>query len=222
MKKVIVTGATGMVGKAVLIECLKSSEIDHVLSISRRTCGLKHDKLKELIHPDFSDFSNVISQLKGFDACFASMGVSSAGMNENDFTRFTYQFTMALAKELVQLNPQMVYTYVSGVGTDGTEKGKTMWARVKGKTENDLMKLGFSRVYAFRPGMIVPKNGVTPSSKLYRVLIKSLGWVFPIMSALFPSSIVDSDQLGRAMIKLLKVKYASNIIYSKDIIELSK
>lgn len=221
MKKVIVTGATGMVGKAVLIECLEDPRIDKVLSISRRSTGISNPKLTELLHSDFSDFSQVEEELKGYDACFASMGVSSAGMSETDYTRLTYDYTLALAKTLYKLNPEMVYTYVSGMGTDSTENGRTMWGRVKGRTENDLLKLGFKDAYAFRPGAIVPKKGVQPSSKLYRVLIPLLGWMFPIMRAISPNSVVNTDQIGLSMISLLFEPYPSKIVNPKDILILS-
>lgn len=222
MKKVIVTGATGMVGKAILLECLEDSRIGKVLSISRRTCGITHDKLEELIHSDFSDYSSVADQLEGYDACFAAMGVSAAGMDEAKYTKLTYDFTLTLARELIKLNPQMNYMYVSGRGTDATESGDSMWARVKGKTENDLRKLGFSRSYSFRPGMIVPVKGVAPSSTLYKVLIGSLKWIFPLMKALSPNSVVNSDEIGKAMIHLVFTPFSEDIINPKDILALSK
>ena len=141
--KVIITGATGMVGQGVLLECLDHSQITGVLSISRVTTGISHPKLKELLHNDFSDFSSVNEELNGYDACYACMGVSSAGVDESTYTKLTYDFTMVLARAIFALNSDMTYTYVSGQGTDSSEKGRDMWARVKGKTENDLLKLGF-------------------------------------------------------------------------------
>ena len=170
----LVGGATGMVGKGVLLECLDHSEVNEVLSISRRSLELDHPKLKELIHKDFSEFKSVSSELQGYDACYACMGVSAAGLNEADYTKMTYDFTLALAKELYSINPEMTFNYVSGQGTDSSEKGRTMWARVKGKTENDLLKIGFKQAFMFRPGAIIPLRGIQPSSKLYRILIKSL------------------------------------------------
>lgn len=220
--KVIITGATGMVGKGVLLECLDHAEVSEVLSISRRTLGIEHPKLKELLHPDFSEFASVKTQLIGYDACYACMGVSSAGMDEPTYTKLTYDYTLALAKELYLLNPEMTFTYVSGQGTDSSEKGKSMWARVKGKTENDLIKLGFKQAFIFRPGAIIPKKGVQASSKLYRVLIKYLKWLLFIIKAIAPKSVVDTEQIGLAMINATKDGYNKNVLIPIDILKLSK
>jgi len=215
--KVIITGATGMVGKGILLECLDHSDITEVLSISRRPTGIEHPKLKELIHKDFSAFASVSEQLKGYDACYASMGVSSAGMNEEQYTRLTYDFTLALAKELLSLNPEMTFTYVSGQGTDSSEKGRSMWGRVKGKTENDLLALGFKQAFMFRPGAIIPLRGIVPSSKLYRVLIKYMTWLLKLIKLLSPHSVVDTTQIGLAMINVTKKGYDKMIINPRDI-----
>jgi uncharacterized protein YbjT (DUF2867 family) len=220
--KVIITGATGMVGKGVLLECLDHPEITGVLSISRRAIGLDHPKLKELIHPDFSEFASVSEHLKGYDACYASMGVSSAGMDEELYTKLTYQFTMALAEELLKINPQITFNYVSGQGTDSTEKGRSMWARVKGKTENDLIKLGFKQAFMFRPGAIIPLRGVEPSSKTYRVLIKYLTWLLKLIKLLAPNAVVDTIQIGQAMINVTQSGYDKKVLRPKDIQVLSK
>lgn len=219
--KVIITGATGMVGKGILLECLDHSNITAVLSISRRSLGMEHPKLKELIHQDFSEFSSVADQLAGYDACYASMGVSSAGMNEADYTRLTYDFTMALATELHRLNPDMTFIYVSGQGTDSSEQGRVMWARVKGKTENDIIKLGFRQAFAFRPGAIIPKRGVEPSSRMYAVLIKYLHWLIALVKWLAPNSVVDTVQIGLAMIHATQNGYDKQVIHPKDILILS-
>jgi len=215
--KVIVTGATGMVGKGVLLECLDHKDITSVLSISRRSAGLSHPKLKELIHKDFSEFDSVSEQLKGYDACYACMGVSSAGMKEDQYTRLTYDFTLALAKELVGINPDMTFIYVSGQGTDSTEKGKSMWARVKGKTENDLLKLGFKQAFVFRPGAIIPVRGVKPSSKLYSVLIIGLKWLLHLIKWIAPKMVVDTSQIGSAMINITNKGYDKKVINPEDI-----
>ena len=219
--KVIITGATGMVGKGVLLECLDHQDITAVLSIGRRSLGMEHPKLKELIHKDFSEFHSVADQLVGYDACYASMGVSSAGMNEADYTRFTYDFTMALATELHRLNPDMTFIYVSGQGTDSSEQGRVMWARVKGKTENDVIKLGFRQAFAFRPGAIIPKKGVEPSSRMYAVLIKYLHWLITLVKWLAPNSVVDTEQIGLAMIHATQNGYEKKVILPKDILVLS-
>lgn len=220
--KVIITGATGMVGKGVLLECLDHKDITAVLSISRRTLGMEHPKLKELIHKDFSEFSSVADQLAGYDACYASMGVSSAGMNEADYTRLTYDFTMALATELHRLSPDMTFIYVSGQGTDSSEQGRVMWARVKGKTENDVIKLGFRQAFAFRPGAIIPKRGVEPSSRMYAVLIQYLHWLISLVKWLAPNSVVDTEQIGQAMINVTQHGYEKKVILPKDILVLSE
>ena len=218
--KVIITGATGMVGKGVLIECLESNHITEVLSISRRSIELSHPKLKELLHADFGEFESVTKELKGYAACYACMGVSSAGMNEADYTRMTYDFTLALAKVLVELNAEMTFTYVSGQGTRSDEKG-VMWKRVKGKTENDLLRLGFKQAFMFRPGMIIPVKGVIPSSKLYRVLINNMTWLLKLMKKLAPNSVVDSAQIGQAMSYVTLNGYDIQFIDPADILEVS-
>ena len=215
--KVIVTGATGMVGKGVLLECLDHADVTEVLSISRRSTEIDHPKLKELIHKDFSEFASVADQLGGYDACYACMGVSSAGMNEEKYTHLTYNFTMALAKELFALNPGMTFTYVSGQGTDSSEKGRSMWARVKGKTENDILALGFKQAFAYRPGAIIPLRGIEPSSKLYRVMINNMGWLLKLAKWMAPDSVVNTTQIGLSMINITQKGYDQNIINPKDI-----
>ncbi len=216
----IVTGATGMVGKGVLIECLAHEGITEVLSVSRRSMGMTHPKLKELLHADFAEFDSVAGQLQGYDACYACMGVSSAGMKEAEYTRLTYDFTLSLARVLVRANPAMTFIYVSGQGTRSSETG-SMWARVKGKTENDLLALGFAQAFMFRPGMIIPVKGVVPSSKLYRVLINNLTWLLKLMKRLAPKSVVDSAQIGQAMIIATKGGYSKPVIDPVDILTLA-
>ena len=158
--KAIITGATGMVGEGVLHECLLSPDVESVLVINRRPCGVSHSKLKEIIHKDFFDLSPIKDQLKHYNACYFCAGISSVGKKEDEYTRITYDLTMNFAKTLVELYPDMTFTYISGLGTDSTEKGKIMWARVKGKTENDLMKLPFKASYMFRPGFIQPTKSL--------------------------------------------------------------
>ena len=215
--KVIITGATGMVGKGALLECLDHAEITEVLSISRNPTGIEHSKLKELIHKDFSEFVSVTDKLKGYDACYACMGVSSAGMKEEQYTKLTYDFTLALAKELQGLNPNLTFNYVSGAGTDSSEKGRSMWARVKGKTENDLLNLGLKQAYMFRPGAIIPLRGIQPSSKLYRVLINNLKWLIKLIKRIAPNSVVDTTQIGLAMINVTKKGYDKKVLNPRDI-----
>ena len=219
--KVIVTGATGMVGKGVLLECLDHPEVSEVLSIGRKSLGMNHPKLKELLHTDFSEFESVAEQLKGFDACYASMGVSAASMNEAQYTKMTYDFTMSLATELHKLNPEMTFIYVSGQGTDSTEKGRQMWARVKGKTENDIFKLGFKQAFAFRPGAIIPLRGILPSSKLYRALVNNLTWLIKAIKKMAPNAVVNTTQIGLAMINATKFGYEKQIIIPADMLKLA-
>lgn len=219
--KVIVTGATGMVGKGVLLECLDHRDITAVLSISRKATGIKHSKLVELIHPDFSEFESVADHLKGYDACFSSMGVSAAEMSEEEYTLRTYGFTMALAQELYKINPHMTFNYVSGQGTDSSEKGRAMWARVKGKTENDLLKMGFHQAYMFRPGAIIPMKGVEPSSKFYRTLIKNLGCLLKLIKKIAPKAVVDTTQIGQAMIRSSQRGYDKKVLKPVDILKLA-
>lgn len=220
--KVIVTGATGMVGKGVLLEALDHPTVEKVLSIGRTPLNMVHSKLEQLTHADFSEFTSVKETLSGYDACFHCMGVSAVGLTEEAYTRPTYTFSMALAKTLYLANPDMTFCYVSGQGTDSSVKGNKMWARVKGKTENDLLSLGFKQAFMFRPGGIIPLRGIEPSSKLYRRLIKSLGWLLKLLKFLAPNAIVNTTQIGEAMIAAHLLGYEENIINPKDILELSK
>lgn len=220
--KIIVTGANGLVGKGVLLEALDQEDVQEVLSIARRKTGLSHPKLKELIHADFSEFKSVEDELKGYDACFACMGVSAAGMNEEQYSKLTFDYTIALAKTFKELNPNACFTYVSGVVTDSSEKGRQMWARVKGKTENELLALGFKSASMFRPGMIIPMRGVKSSTKLYQFMYDYFMWLVHLMKRLSPSSVVNTDQIGQAMLEVARGKDAPKILHSKDILAHAK
>lgn len=220
--KVIVTGATGMVGKGVLLECLDHPDVNQVLSIGRRSLDMSHPKLKELIHKDFSEFDSVKEELQGYDACFACMGVSAAGMKEAQYKMLTYDYTLSLAQTLFAANPNMTFNYVSGAGTDSSEKGRSMWARVKGKTENDILGLGFKQAYMFRPGGIIPLRGIEPSSKLYRVLINNLKWLIKLIKKMAPNSIVNTTEIGLAMINSVKFGYEKSVIDPVDILKMAK
>ncbi len=215
--KAIITGATGMVGEGVLHECLLHPDVESVLVINRKPCGVTHAKLKEIIHPDFSDFTPIQSQLAGYNACYFCMGVSSVGMKEPEYTRFTYDITLHFARLLASLNPDMTFCYVSGAGTDSSET-KGMWARVKGKTENDLKKLPFKKVYLFRPGYMHPTPGLKNTIKFY----KYITWMYPILRALFPGSASTLKELGLAMINSSKKEYSQNILEVKDIVRIAK
>ena len=214
----IIFGATGMVGEGVLHESLNHVDVESVLVIGRRSCNVKHQKLKELVHADFFDYSSVVEHLKGYHACYFCLGVSSVGKNEKEYTRITYDLTMSAARTLSRLNPGMTFCYVSGAGTDSTEKGRIMWARVKGKTENDLMKLLFKAAYAFRPGFIKPIKGL----KNGYLVSKILGVIYPVLKALFPKYVCTLHDLGLAMIQVTLTGYPQRTIENKDIAQLAQ
>jgi uncharacterized protein YbjT (DUF2867 family) len=214
---VIITGVTGMVGEGVLHECLHSDAVEKVLVVSRRPCGVQHSKLKEIIHKDFFNLSPIQSALSGYDTCFFCLGVSSVGMKKADYVRMTYELTMEFAKTILAKNPDMVFCYISGAGTDSTEKGRSHWARIKGKAENDLQKLGFRQTYLFRPGIMEPTKGLKNTLGFY----KWAGWLIPLIEVIAPSSVSSLAQLGQAMIHVAIRGYEKNIIEVKDIKKLS-
>lgn len=203
--KVILFGASGMVGQGVLRECLLDPAVEAVLSIGRGASGQQHAKLRELIHVDFTDFAPIADQLTDYDAGFFCLGVSSAGMKEADYRRVSYDFTLAAAQVLARQNPAMTFIYVSGQGTDSTEKGRTMWARVKGATENALLKLPFKAAYMFRPGVIQPLHGIKSKTRVYRIMYAVMTPVLPVLRALFPKHVITTEQVGRAMINLVRM-----------------
>lgn len=219
--KVIVTGASGMVGRGALLECLDHGQIDQVLSIGRSHLDMDHPKLKQIIHPDFSDFSSIKNDLAGYDACYMSMGVSAAGLSEEKYTEITYYYTMALAQVLLEVNQDMTITYVSGEGTDSTEKGRSMWARVKGKTENDLLRLGFKQAFMFRPGVIIPLRGIKSRTRLYQFFYDYFMWLVKLVKIIAPNSVVNTTQIGLAMINATFHGYSQKIIRPKDILRLA-
>jgi uncharacterized protein YbjT (DUF2867 family) len=216
--RVIVTGATGMVGEGVLHECLLHPDVEQVLVINRRTCGVSHPKLKEIIHSNFQDISPIESQLVNLDACFFCLGVSSVGMKEPQYHRLTYDLTVHVAETLVKLNKGMTFCYVSGSGTDSSEKGKRMWARVKGKTENKLMQLPFKRAYMFRPGFMKPTKGMKNTLKGYGMLT----WMYPVLRSLFPNFVCTLKEVGIAMINTVGKGYSKPILEVADIVALAK
>ncbi len=221
MKKVIITGATGMVGKGILLECLDHKDINEVLIIVRNPLGLEHPKLKELVQKDFNDYSGVRNQLSGYDGCFFCLGVSAAGLKEEQYKRITYDFTLSLAKTLFELNSQMTFNYVSGEGTDSTEKGRMMWARVKGRTENDLLQLGFKQAFMFRLGIIIPQRGIKSRTKSYQFMYDYFTWLVKVIKAVAPNSVVTTTQIGLAMINSMLYGYDKNILRPEDILILS-
>lgn len=219
--KVIITGATGMVGEGVLYECLHHADVEEVLVITRNSCGYSHPKLTEIIHGNFLDLSSLSDRLKGYNACYFCLGVTSLGKNETEYTRLTYTLTMNFATTLATLNPGMTFCYISGAGTDSSEKGRTMWARVKGKTENDLMKLPFSHVYNFRPAGIIPFLPLKPSQTFYKTF-RYVGWLLSVMKVITPNFIVTLKDLAAAMINSSLTGYSKNILEVKDIKALAK
>ena len=216
--KVIITGATGMVGEGVLHECLLHESIEEILVVTRKSSGIMHPKLKEHVHNDFYDLSSIASQLKGYDACFFCLGISSIGMKEPDFYKVTYTLTMHFANTLSIQNNAMTFCYISGASTDSTEKGKVLWARVKGKTENDLMKLPFKAVYNFRPGYMQPTKGLKNTLGFY----KYVSWMYPLLKRIFPNRVSTLSELGQAMINAALKGYTKNILEVKDIKALAK
>ena len=216
--RVIVTGATGMVGEGVLHECLQHPDVEHVLVINRKPCGVSHPKLKEIIHQNFQDITPIESQLTNYDACFFCLGVSSVGMKEPQYHRLTYDLTIHVAETLSRLNSGMTFCYVSGSGTDSTEKGKRMWARVKGRTENKLMQLPFKKAYMFRPGFMKPTEGMKNTLKGYGLF----AWMYPGLRSLFPNFVCTLKEVGVAMINVVNKGYSKNIIEVADIVALAK
>ncbi len=214
---VILFGATGMVGQGVLRECLLDPDIENVLAIVRTPTNQHDAKLRELVHSDFFDYSTIESELKGYDACFFTLGVSSTGMDESKYKHLTYDLTLAAATTLARLNPQMTFLYISGAGTDSTERGRTMWARVKGKTENDLLKLPFRAAYMLRPGVIQPLHGIRSKTKLYQTFYTVFNPVLPLLKSAFPNLVTTTEQLGRAMLKVASQGYPKPILESRDI-----
>ena len=207
-----------MVGEGVLHECLRHTDIASVLVINRKPCGITHPKLREIIHNDFFDLTPIQAEFSGLDACFFCLGVSSMGKTVSEFHRLTYTLTLHAAEILSSRNSGMVFCYISGAGTDSTEKGKVMWARVKGKTENDLKKLPFKTVYAFRPGMLKPTKGLKNTLKLYTYF----GWLYPILRWLAPNTACTLSELGQAMIRAAAKGSPKEIIEVPDIVALAK
>jgi uncharacterized protein YbjT (DUF2867 family) len=215
--KVILFGATGMVGQGVLRECLLDAGVESVLAVGRSPTGQRHPKLREIVHDNFTDYSAIESELKGYDACFFCLGVSSVGMNEERYRHLTYDITLAAATTLARLNPGMVFTYVTGRGTDSTERGSLMWARVKGKTENDLQKLPFKAAYMFRPAGIQPLHGVRSKVAWIQAIYAGTAPLLSLLNRIAPKYMTTSEQVGRAMIKVAREGYPKPVLESEDI-----
>jgi uncharacterized protein YbjT (DUF2867 family) len=222
LMKAIIFGATGMVGQGVLGECLVDSGVTEVLCVGREPTGKRHDKLRELVHKDFTDFEPIAETLRGFDACFFCLGISVAGLDEETYRRITYTVALAAAKTIVQQNPKMTFIYVSGRSTDSTETTGPMWARVKGKTENDLLKLGFARAYMFRPGAIEPLDGIKSKTGWYRALYAVMGVLAPVVRVLAPDAITTTRALGHAMLEAVRTDGPSRVVECGEINSLAK
>ena len=205
-----------MVGQGVLRECLRSSEVEGVLSIGRRASRQQHPKLREIVHQDFADFFEIEGELSGYDACFFCLGVSSLGMKERDYRWVTYEFAVAAAQTLAKLNPGMTFIYVSGAGTDSSGLGSTMWARVKGQTENAIFKL-FSKAYAFRPAYIQPLDGIVPKTAWLRAVYAVVAPLYPVWKSLFPNYVTTTAQVGRAMIHVAREGAPKRVLENRDI-----
>jgi uncharacterized protein YbjT (DUF2867 family) len=216
--KVIIFGASGMVGQGVLRECLGDPDVERVLSVGRSSIGQHHPKLREIIIPNLFEIESIAPDLAGYDACFYCLGVSSAGMSEQNYTHITFDLTMVVAGTLLQLNPAMTFIYVSGKSTDGTEHGRSMWARVKGRTENALMRHPFKATYMFRPGAIIPMHGIKSKTGWYNALYAVAKPLFPLMRKFFPGSVTTTEQVGRAMLAVAKRGYPKPILESSDIV----
>lgn len=215
--KVILFGATGMVGQGALRECLLDPGVEAVLAVGRRATGQSHPKLREIVQRDFLDFSAIERDLAGYDACLYALGVSSAGMSEPDYVRVTYDFALAAAQAVLRNNPASTFVFVSGASTDGTEKGRVMWARVKGRTENALMAMPFKAAYMFRPAYIQPLHGIVSSTKLLRVMYAVVGPLYPLWKTLFPSYVTTTEVLGRAMIRAARGGAPKHVLENRDI-----
>lgn len=220
--KVLIFGATGMVGQGVLRECLRARDVEVVQTVGRTRCGQVDPRLVEVIQPDMMDYRAVEASLEGFDACFFCLGVSSAGMREAEYTRLTYDLTMAAAQTLARLNPQMTFVYVSGANTDSTERGRSMWARVKGRTENALQLLPFKAVYLFRPGVIQPLNGARSKTRSYRLFYALTKPFLSTLRALLPNQILSTEDIGLAMLAVARDGAPKAVLETADIRALSR
>ena len=210
--QVVVFGATGMVGRGTLLEALDHPDVTQVLSVGRRTVGIEHPKLTEIEHLDFTDFEPMADKFSNCDACLWCLGTSSAGMDEASYTRVTYDFTMAAAKALHAANPNMQFCFLSGSGADDSEQGRVMWARVKGKTENELLQLPFKAAYMFRPAYIQPLYGIRSRTRAYRVLYGLVGPLFPVLQSLFPRYVTTTEKVGSAMIHVARQGYSQPVV----------
>jgi len=215
--KVLLFGASGMVGQGVLRECLLDSDVARVVTVVRRPTGRRHEKLTEIVQPDLATLAAVEPQLRGFDACFFCAGVSALGMTEAEYTRVTYDVTLGVAKTLLRTSPDLTFVYVSGARTDSTEKGRMMWARVKGRTENALLSLPFRAAYMFRPGAIMPLHGIRSSTRWYNAAYAIIRPIYPLLRRVAPTMITTTEKLGKAMIAVARNGYSTHVLEMSDI-----
>lgn len=222
VRRVLLFGATGMVGQGVLRECLAAPDVTRVVAVGRTPTGCGHPKLSEVVHDDLFDLAPVEAELTGFDACFFCLGVSAAGMSETEYTRLTYDLTLAVAGTLARRNPGMTFVYVSGLGTDETEKGSVMWARVKGRTENALRRLPFRAVYLFRPGIIQPVHGARSKTRAYRLLYAVSAPFLPVARRLWPGKVATTETVGRAMLAVARREAPEAVVGTERIEALAR
>jgi uncharacterized protein YbjT (DUF2867 family) len=215
--RVIIFGATGMIGQGVLRECLLDPGVERVLAVGRSATGQEHEKLRELVQADLTDYSRVGEEFSGYDACFFCLGASSAGMSEADYRRVTYDIAVAAARALVEKNASMTFIFVSGAGTDGTGRSRTLWARVKGDAENAILALPFKGKYAFRPALVRPMHGITSRTRSYRILYATLDPLFPLLRALFPRHVTTTENIARAMLRVARNGAPQAVLENDDI-----
>ncbi|MGE0786907.1 MAG: NAD(P)H-binding protein [Sandaracinaceae bacterium] len=213
--RLVLFGATGMIGQGALIECLEDDGVDEVLAVVRKPTGRTHDKLTELIHEDFLDYATVEDRFAGYDACLYCLGVSAVGMSESDYRRVTYDFTVAAAQALLRHSPGMRMCFISGASTDASSR--QMWARVKAEAEQALLAMPWRSAHMFRPGVILPRKGVRSGVPLYRAIYASLGWTYPVLKAIAPSQLMTTVDLGRAMIEVGRHGHEKSILEAPDI-----
>jgi uncharacterized protein YbjT (DUF2867 family) len=214
---VLILGATGMVGQGVMRECLLDDGVARVVTLGRHATGNAHPKVREIVHADLFHLQSIEQELTGLDACFYCLGATAAGKSEAEYARINYDMTLAVAETLARVDPDMTFVYVSGMGTDSTERGRTMWARVKGRTENALLRLPFRAAYMLRPGIILPMHGIKSKTTLYRVGYTLMTPLYPVLRALFPRAITSTEHLGRVMLRLARSGYSKPVLESADI-----
>ncbi len=217
---VLLFGATGMIGQAVLRECLLDPGVKRVVTVGRRPMGQSNSKLTELVRPDLATLAPIESQLTGFDACFFCLGVSALGMTEEQYTRVNYDLTISVARTLLRTSPNVTFIYVSGAGTDSSERGRTMWARVKGRTENTLLSLPFKAAYMFRPGAVIPLHGIRSSTRWYNVMYAVIKPIYPVLRRLAPTLVTTTEELARAMLAVARNGYSTHVLEMTDIIRI--